>query len=173
MSPLQSPRNAACTRSSKLVGHDENRDYSGSTSSSWKEIFAVDHGSVPQLGVNFVRAAKDVATVKYSLANTRLHGLAGDGPVQHATLTLGQDLRNLGLGAVVWDCVSPRQNSCQVFKSTGANCLMDIRLASYANTNILVVVCCCFRTRTDTYHHASRERAGRVEQVEAALVSCH
>lgn len=108
MSPLQIPRNAACTRSSPPLGHQLEKRDSGSTSCSWKEIFAVDHGSVPQLGVNFVRAAQDVATVKYSLANTRSQGLAGDSPVQHATLTLGQDLRNLGLGAVVWDCVSSK-----------------------------------------------------------------
>ncbi|CAN0008678.1 unnamed protein product, partial [Ectocarpus sp. 13 AM-2016] len=110
MSRLQIPRNAACTRSSPPVGLDENRD-SGSTSSSWKEIFAVDHGSVPQLGVNFVRATQDMATVKYALANIRSQGLARYGPVQHATLTLRQDLRNLGLGAVVWDCVSSRLNT--------------------------------------------------------------
>ncbi|CAN0109722.1 unnamed protein product, partial [Ectocarpus sp. 12 AP-2014] len=104
MSPLQIPRNAACTPSLPPVGHDENRDSGSTSSSSWKEIFAVDHGSVPQLGVNFVRAAQDVATVKYALANIRYQGLASDGSVQHATLTLRQDLRNLGLGAVVWDC---------------------------------------------------------------------
>lgn len=79
-----------------------------STHSSWRNIFAVAPaacGPVPKLGVNFLRAAQDTTTVAYALAACPKIPSTDD-PGEPATLTIGQDLRNLGLGAVVWDCVS-------------------------------------------------------------------
>lgn len=90
------------------IRRENDCDIGGSTA-SWREIFAVDGagaGSIsPTLGVNFMRAAQNTRTIKYSLAACR-GGSSKDSCSEYATLTLGQDLRNLGLGAVVWDCVS-------------------------------------------------------------------
>lgn len=91
---------------------EDDCDGTGSMSaSSWREIFVVAAcrraGSTsPTLGVNYMRAAQKTTTVKYSLA-AHHGGSSNKGSCsEYATLTLGQDLRKLGLGAVVWDCVS-------------------------------------------------------------------
>lgn len=80
------------------------------STSSWREIFAVARcgaGSTPPtLGVNFVRAVQNIITIEYTLAAYRGGGSLKGSRSENATLTLGQDLRKLGLGAVVWDCVS-------------------------------------------------------------------
>lgn len=77
--------------------------------SSWKNIFAVAPAAgapPPALGVNFMKATQHTITVEFTLAT--VHGTPwkdshGEG---RAILTLGQDLLQRGLGAVVWDCVS-------------------------------------------------------------------
>lgn len=89
--------------------HEDDCDI-GSTS-SWRQIFAVARrfgaaSTSPTLGVNFMRAAQTSTTIKYSLAACRGDSAKEGSCSENATLTLGQDLRKLGLGAVVWDCVS-------------------------------------------------------------------
>lgn len=91
-----------------LIGREEY--CTGSQRSSWRNIFAVASaacGPVPKLGVNFLQAAQDTTTVKYALATSQRSSSTNE-PYEPATLTLGQDLRHLGLGAVLWDCVSSR-----------------------------------------------------------------
>lgn len=79
-------------------------------SKSWREIFAVARVGAgpaywPTLGVNFMRATQNTTIIRYNRV-----ACCGGSPKgscsDYATLTLGQDLRKLGLGAVVWDCVS-------------------------------------------------------------------
>lgn len=76
---------------------------------SWREIFENAVQGPPTLGLDYLRASKDTTTLRYTLQATR------EGPWKYdddeedhacATLTLRQDLGKLGLGAVVWDCVS-------------------------------------------------------------------
>jgi len=96
-----------------ILRQDE-RGTTGATSSpSWRDIFAadpqaLDEESPPTLGVSFLRASRHTTTIEYTLAVVRSEGSSKGGTSlgKHATLTLGQDLRKLGLGAVVWDCVS-------------------------------------------------------------------
>lgn len=85
--------------------HREDDCYARSMS-SWENIFAVAPAAGKiSLGCSFVRATQQTANVEYTLA--AVHGdPPKDGHGERATLTLGQDLCKLGLGAVVWDCVS-------------------------------------------------------------------
>lgn len=72
---------------------------------SWREIFKHKVKGAPTLGLDFLRASKDTTTLRYKLEAPR-KGPWNNEEDSHATLTLQQDLGKLGLGAVVWDCVS-------------------------------------------------------------------
>lgn len=74
--------------------------------SSWRNIFEHPTEGPPTLGLDFLRAVQHTTTTKYGLRGRR-GGMWIGGEEEDATLTLGQDLGKLGLGAVVWDCVSP------------------------------------------------------------------
>lgn len=76
---------------------------------SWRDIFKSTIKGPPTLGLDFLRASKDTTTVRYNLQAPREGPWKYDHDEDHssyATLTLLQDLGKLGLGAVVWDCVS-------------------------------------------------------------------
>lgn len=82
---------------------------------SWREIFKTTAGWPPTLGLDFLRAAQHTTTTTYELEGA----CGGEGPGkdsgrnnEEAKLTLGQDLGKLGLGAVVWDCVSYEHVNC-------------------------------------------------------------
>lgn len=76
---------------------------------SWREIYKTTAVWPPTLGLDFVRAAQNTTTTTYELG--KACGGEGAGKCsrrnkEQAMLILGQGLGNLGLGAVVWDCVS-------------------------------------------------------------------
>lgn len=73
---------------------------------SWATIFEHPAEGPPTLGLNFLSATKDMITIKYALAP--FSGASrGSKEKEEGSLILGQDLAALGLGGVVWDCVSP------------------------------------------------------------------
>lgn len=75
-----------------------------SACSSWRKIFHYPFDQAPTLGINFVRASQEATTTTYPVAQAAPEGAYDRG--ETATIHLGQDLANLGLGGVVWDCVS-------------------------------------------------------------------
>lgn len=77
----------------------------GTGSVSWREIFQKQALGPPSLGLDFLHALEDTAKIKYGL-RARREGPRKDGRSDVATLILGQNLGKLGLGAVVWNCVS-------------------------------------------------------------------
>ena len=100
--------------------HEDDCNNIGSirSTSPWRQIFAPPRcgagSSSPTLGANFMRASQTTTKIKYNLA-ALCGDLAKEGSrSKNATLTLGQDLHKLGLGAVVWDCVSGPTSSTKI-----------------------------------------------------------
>lgn len=100
--------------------HEDDCNNIGSirSTSPWRQIFAPPRcgagSSSPTLGANFMRASQATTKIKYNLA-ALCGDLAKEGSrSKNATLTLGQDLHKLGLGAVVWDCVSGPTSSTKI-----------------------------------------------------------
>lgn len=90
------------------IHHKDDCDGRDMPSWAWENIFAVAPGAgqPPGLGVNFMRATQHTINVEYALATVHGNSRNISRGEERAMLTLGQDLGKLGLGAVVWDCVS-------------------------------------------------------------------
>lgn len=107
--------------------------------SSWHNIFAVAPAAgepPPELGVNFIRATQQTINTEYTLTTVHGNSRKSSRGEKSAMLTLGQDLRKLGLGAVVWDCVSERSHDEQT--PFFLNPLDSIRRCLLAKTNTYV-----------------------------------
>lgn len=99
---------AACVEMEQppIRGED---DCDANSVSSWESIFAVAPAAgapPPGLGVNFMRATQHTITAEYTMATVDGKPRRDNQGEERAMLTLGQDLLQRGLGAVVWDCVS-------------------------------------------------------------------
>ena len=104
--------------------------------SHWQDIYHtpreprafsnVNHNGAPTLGLDFLRASEGTITITYTLGSSgnNFEGKDKDedkdeDETQEATLVLSQDLGKLGLGAVVWDCVSEKispENTTRYFR---------------------------------------------------------
>lgn len=79
---------------------------------AWREIFRTSPAGHPTLGLDARRAAQDVVDVCFAMGSHNILQTGKDPCPQHdgvsgnAVLTLRQDLGNMGLGGVVWKCVS-------------------------------------------------------------------
>lgn len=72
---------------------------------TWRVIFDQRMEDPPTLGLDFVHANQQSRTIVYNKVPWRIDPPDAE-KAEEATLLLGQNLGELGIGAVVWDCVS-------------------------------------------------------------------
>lgn len=106
---------------------------------SWRNIFVDPLKQPPTLGLDFVRAARDTTATTYAVAPAPNNG----NEKREATLFLAQNLGKLGLGGVVWDCVSTLQVSapvqyctCTLYNTVGLYCLAAVRAGQSCCSNL-------------------------------------